>query len=65
MKTQVLAFSETYVGDILKVDGKYVRVAEDPNGQKYVRGYHTFDDIIVERVITKNTLVRLKRYLIG
>ena len=65
MKTQVVAFSQTYDGDILKVDGKYVQVIEDPNGQKYVRGYHTFDDIIVERVITKNPLIRLKRYLIG
>ena len=65
MKTQVVEFSQTHVGDILKVDGKYVQVVEDPNGQKYVRGYLTFDDIIVERVITKNPLVRLKRYLVG
>ena len=66
MKTQVLRFEQTHVGDVLKLpSGKYREVRISVEGNKYVRDCSAKDGDIVERVITKNLLVRLKRYLIG
>ena len=65
MKTQVVKFEDTHVGDVLKFSRGYFDVRLSNNGIKYVEGEHLGYDSIVERVITQNPLVRLKRYLIG
>lgn len=64
MRTQIVRFGNTYEGDIIKFNKGYREVEMDGNG-KFVRGYNPKDSCFVERVITQNPLVRLKRYLIG
>ena len=65
MKTQVLKFGNTHVGDVLKLSQGYFDVKVGIAGLKCVKGEYFAEDTIVERVITQNPLVRLKRYLIG
>ena len=65
MKTQVVKFKDTHAGDVLKFDRGYFEVKIDVKGDKLVKGAYFSGDRIMERVITKNPLVRLKRYLVG
>ena len=64
-KTQIVQVRNTYVGDVLKFNEGYFEVSLDSNGNKGVRGANLTENSWVERVITKNPLVRLKRYLVG
>ena len=64
-KTQIVQLRDTHVGDVLKFNEGYFEVSLDGNGNKGVRGVNLAENSWVERVITQNPLIRLKRYLIG
>lgn len=65
MKKQVVKFKNTYAGDVLKFKQGYFEVEVGIDGNKRVKGELLSENTIVERVITQNPLVRLKRKLVG
>ena len=65
MKTQVVKFKDTYKNDVVVIHGDLYFVRKDLMGQSCIPGLNLNSEGAVERVITKNPLIRLKRYLVG
>ena len=65
MKTQAVDLQRCKENDILVFEGRLYKVKSNNDGSKSVKGVHIREDSVVERVITKNLLIRLKRYLVG
>ena len=64
MKTEAVKLANTRVGDLIKLNDRFAEV-EATGDYKRVGGMCSVNGTIVERVITENWLVRLKRKLVG
>ena len=64
MKTEVIELKDAHVGDMIKIKDGFAKV-EATGDYKSVGNKHSVNGDIVERVITQNPLIRLKRYLVG
>ena len=64
MKTQAVEFCKCKENDILIFEGQLCKVNLGSGGL-LVKAQYLAGDYVVERVITKNPLIRLKRYLVG